>query len=736
MSFKTTIALLAVLFVVAAHFVALELWVRPGREAESERDPGQMLIAADAVPVEDVTGIELRRGERTVKLERRRDGWMQIEPVRFAIEEEAALRLISAAGEVRVHRAFEPGTGDAPPRSELGLDPPRATLRLQWASGGDQMRGVVFHFGDRLTDGRGFATLEGQAGAFLVSGRMLDRVLRADPRQWRPQRLGDLGIPAARHASMLALADRQRQILLQRDDDAWRFAGGDPAESDRIDQMLERLAEMEIGEYLSDDPAALSGYGLDRPWRTVQIRRPSPALTGPDEDVVLTLRIGDEAAGSEDGYYASFSEGEQPSPVVFRLSRSQVEGLDIEPDQMRNPELVRMPLTSVARLRWADEAGEPVEITRDGDYWHFTEGDPGFQPGNRQVFRLVSALLTAEAEAYHDAPRPQQSPVRTVTVAGTMGDELEEIEFYRVPDEVGADEADLPMPVAPGIEQMDADDQWLAYRQDERVGYLVAREDVAPIFDPVVSLRSEHVFTPREEEVEAVTLHRPGGYKLRFIAEQTDPHGPVYWTLEGEQAHDDRTRRRLFESLFTLRADRWLDEVPEAGEQWHRIVLDLRDDRSRELLVDPESGRAVLDDRHGVKVDDDLSGYLTSELRDRRAIPARRADLRKVKITGTADDDATMTLDIDDHRIESDHDDFDHDAALRLLDVLAPMHVEQYIEDDEAHEPLRRIELTTREGQQYTLEVLEQRPLAIVNEQRVQLDEQTWRRLQEPLVTE
>ncbi len=736
MSFKTTIALLAVLFVVAAHFVALELWVRPGREAESDRDAGQMLIAADAVPAEDVTGIELRRGERTVKLERRRDGWMQVEPVRFAVEEEAVLRLIGAAGEIRVHRTFEPGMGDAPPRSELGLDPPRATLRLQWATTGEQMREIIVHLGDRLTDGRGFATLEGEARAFLVSGRMLDRVLRADPRQWRPQRLGDLGIPAARHASMLALADRRRQILLQRDGDAWRFAGGDPAESERIDRMLERLAEMEIGEYLSDDPAALSGYGLDRPWRTVQIRRPSPALTGPDEDVVLTLRIGDEAAGSADGYYASFSEGEQPSPVVFRLSRSQVERLDIEPDQMRDPELVRMPLTSVARLRWADEDSEPVSITRDGDYWHFTEGDPGFQPGNRQVFRLVSALLTAEAEAYHDAPRPEQSPVRTLTVAGTMDDELEKIEFYRVPDEAGRDETELPMPVAPGIEQMDADTQWLAYRQDERVGLLVAREDVAPAFDPVVSLRSEHVFTLREEDVKAVTLYRPEGYKLRFITEQTDPHGPVYWTLEGQQAHDDRTRRHLFEALFALRAAQWLDEVPDAGEHWHRIVIELRNDRTRELLVDPETGRAVLDDRHGVKVDDDLVDSLISELRDRRVIPVRRADLRTVKIAGAADDEAIMTLDIDGHRIESDHEAFDHDAALRLLDVLTPMHVEQYIEDDEAHESLRRIELTTREGRRYRIKVLEQRPLAIVDQQRVRLDERTWRRLQEPLVTE
>ena len=89
MNFKTTIALVALLAVVAAYlyFVVLNA-PEPGdaRPATATKTDGEPLLP-DALPsAREGTTITIERDDQAVTLRREKDNWFEIEPVRFPAE--------------------------------------------------------------------------------------------------------------------------------------------------------------------------------------------------------------------------------------------------------------------------------------------------------------------------------------------------------------------------------------------------------------------------------------------------------------------------------------------------------------------------------------------------------------------------------------------------------------------------------------------------------------------------
>lgn len=592
MNFKTTLVLLLLL----AGITGAYLWVQsigPKGPASNATTP------ATLVSGRSFSQITVKRTDQTIVLEKQDGRWRQTAPVRFPVASESIEELINAGLALSPRETFvfpendELIAEDNQPLATFGLDPPRATISYVSDTGTHSLR-----LGDTNVAGSAYLQTQNDRNVYLVDATLHQLVFGADYRAWRPKTLPTLDASAA---TRIELQHDQTDIRLVRTADGWSLSpdGGERADGDAAMALASVGQQLKPRSYVSDDPEALAGFGLESP---------AAVLTLADaREREETLRIGSFADLNQQTVYATWSDTKQASPVVFTLPAASVAALSrVGVDQLRDPRLVTA-LPGTIRGQLVNRVGrDTIELAQraDGSGYAFIQPQAGYNPDPQIAPQWLTTLVDARPVGSTRAPREAQAPIAIIELKLT-GDRSEFVRLYADRD--------------------GRDDVILAVREGEAVAAMVPRQQLAPLLEPAIRLRDRTMPATPAESLEMIRITRDDGQEFRFNRQSGD------WQLaQGGEDWEVDAFERLLGWLASPRVDEWtsLSELPRGP-----VVRLSTGPEKPAYVFNTEQNLGQRTDLPGVfKISPEFSALVGGEFRNRFVLPKADRTLQRVTL--------------------------------------------------------------------------------------------------------
>jgi Domain of unknown function (DUF4340) len=347
MRWQTTAVLAAILIALGAFYYVYEVRMGPERE-KTEGRKGRVF----AVEPADVTELEIKRTDSTVKLKREGDGWQILAPVNARGDRGPIDETVTSIVTARMDREIE-----ADPKSlgDFGLDRPAAEITLRLKDG--KQAGLVL--GAKSPTGVWVYAREAGKPAVFVVG---DSVLRDTTRpiaEFRDKTVLAFNQP---DVTGLEIDLRDDKIALEQADGRWKLVRPRalPADSDTARDFLEKLRAARVKEFAADSPRSLEPFGLDKPVR-LEIH------TGRDKDrATKTLLVGRPDAAKK-GVYA-MRPGES---TVLLIPEETWTAVPKNVAVLRDKSVVGFDRDKVTRIEIESPKGA-VTLAKEGDRWRIT----------------------------------------------------------------------------------------------------------------------------------------------------------------------------------------------------------------------------------------------------------------------------------------------------------------------------------------------------------------------------
>ena len=205
------------------------------------------------------------------------------------------------------------------------------------------------------------------------------------------------------------------EIRLVKEKDGWRMKtpADVAADSAQVDSLLSSLDTLQQEEVVTETPAGLGEYGLDKPKSTVTV-----TLEGAKDPLVLAL-----GAKTPDGgaLYAK-----TPAQARVFTVGSHLDGaFDKKPFDLRDREVLHVKRDAVRALEVAGPEGSYALSRTEGGDWAFTQ-PVATQAGRWSIDALLGSLESLRMDSVADEspkdlkPFGLDKPVRTVTLG--LGD--------------------------------------------------------------------------------------------------------------------------------------------------------------------------------------------------------------------------------------------------------------------------------------------------------------------------
>ena len=395
MRWQSTIVLAIVLLLVGGFYYVYEVRWAPERE-RGETRKGRIFQAEAA----DVTGVELKRRDDTVRLVRTADGWELKSPVVARGDRARVDETLTTVLTAKVDREIDPkpaGLGD------FGLDKPAAEVTLTLKDG----KTVGVALGNKSPTGVWVYAKETGKPAVVA---LPDSVLREATKPAADFRDRTILTLDRKAVSGFDITADDGTLTVAHAGDGWRITKPVilPADTEAIGDMFDKLTSAKVKEFVAETPPSRSAYGLDRPVRLT-------IYTGKDtERAARTLLVG-RTDTVKKGVYA-MREGESS---VLLLPEDVVKAIPRTVAAVRDKQLVAVDRDKVTRLEVESPKGT-VTLTRDKDRWAIT-APQALAADQVEAGALISRLRDLRAQGFlsDDAsavPRVLAKPTVTVTV--------------------------------------------------------------------------------------------------------------------------------------------------------------------------------------------------------------------------------------------------------------------------------------------------------------------------------
>ena len=344
MRWQTTAVLAAILIVLGAFYYVYEIRLGPEREKVESRK-GRVFTLEPA----DVTELELKRADSTVKLKRESDGWQIQAPVNARGDRGAVDETVTSVVTARMDREIE---ADPKALGDYGLDKPAAEITLRLKDG--KQAGLIL--GAKSPTGVWVYAREAGKPAVFVVG---DSVLRDSTRPVAEFRDKTVLAFEQREVTGLEIDTRDEKIALEQAEGRWKLIRPRPlpADTDTVRDFLEKLRAARVKEFAADAPSSLQPYGLDKPVRI-------DLQTGRDKDrATKTLLIG-RADTAKKGVYA-MRPGES---TVMLIPDETWTAVPKNVAVLRDKSVVAFDRDKVATIQ-IESAKGAVTLAKDGDRW-------------------------------------------------------------------------------------------------------------------------------------------------------------------------------------------------------------------------------------------------------------------------------------------------------------------------------------------------------------------------------
>ena len=754
MNFKTTIFLLVILALVGGYFLLIErhaptTYDRDEWAAQQGAQKGTPLFTADQLPTESVSSVTIQHHQGTpIEMVKQGEAWHQSRPVRFPLKTWSIKQLIDAAAALRYSQRFNPAgtdTGDLPTLEQARLAPPEAvvtlTIKAQSTGGDTEPHTQTIRLGRTGLGGRSYAMINEDPQVYVVDDALHTQVLSGKATEWRQR---SIQAPSEGQADRVLLTRSRRTIELSKNEGRWSLAGEDfgRADTEAVTGLLNAVGSLYISEFVADEPPDLAVYGLTDPATVFTVylsptaaaqaaATPNgpPAATAPTDQPggpaqadaeAYSLSIGAPVDLKNESYFAAWSRVGQPAQVVFAISAADTERFNKSVDDCRDHKITPVKAADVRGLTIEGVHAETVRLTRGVQGWSFDQPGPGFEADSGVTSSLVESVVGAQAvsfEPFKSFEPPQWlsgEPLATVTLAVIAQDDPEAMRVYAGDDDV----------------------TFRVLRRGETVVYVVEADKLGGLFEPVLSLRDRTVVDLPADGVARVTLEHADGTRLAFERLATDGTAATdgfthltsfgvlatgassaagdlgWWRLAGHERFESQAFSELLTKLVPLTAKRWLDAAGStSGEGLSAgrvtVTIDGPSGVAHTVVFDTPGHRGALLDgtvtRQWFEVDDELSGLVAEEFRDRIVLTATADQIDSVTLVGDGNHTTTITRDDSGRFIRDDGQAADQAAAAMLFDTLAGLRVERFVQPQHLPQPPQRVVLKTQDGQTHRL---------------------------------
>jgi hypothetical protein len=369
-------------------------------------------VASDQI--EELT-IKSEHGEQTTVKKNGTD-WQIAAPVTAPGDGGEISGITSGLANLEQQRLIDENPADL---AEYGLAQPR--IEIAFKSGGQERR---LQIGRKTPPGTDlYAKLANEKKVFLISS-YLEGTFNKKTFDLRDKAVLKL---ERDKIDKLEIATPQRTLQFTKADGEWSLAAPVKARGDftTIDGLVSRLNTLQMKSIVTEDPARLAEYGVDKPQATVTIG------SGSSQAVLIIGKTGEEGV-----VYAK----DQSRPAVITIEKSMLDDLTKDPAEYRQKDLFDARAFNSSRIdivRGADTFA--FEKTRsknkDGqDEEKWKQVAPTARDVDQtKVENLVSAVTGARATGFVDstAKTGLDKPELTVSIKFDGGKREEKASFAR-----------------------------------------------------------------------------------------------------------------------------------------------------------------------------------------------------------------------------------------------------------------------------------------------------------------
>ena len=380
MRFKTTLFLLIAVLGLGAFIWLVE---RKADTTERREDRARFAIRVDS---SKVTALELVAGDLQIECEKKGHQWLITNPVKTRADGGEVQRLleelerlprgevITAAEQKRQHLT----------EADYGFVPPRARIVLR-----TEQRDVTILVGrDAALGGSLYIKEDGQPD-IISTGTNILAALPRDVVDLRDRRIFE-GFPA----DVTRVSVRRPEGFLQLVRNAqgmWRIEKplSARAAGPAVQDLLDKLFELRVHDFVADSFAAASLYGLDEPVAQVTV------ASDKQEQTLLLGKLSDQDSGQ---MYATV----QGIEAVYTVPSNSLESLRVKVDSLRDRRLVTVPAYEISYIQM-EEGERVVKLQQTNGVWHVIEPKQ-YRADEQRVQVLLGEWTGARADAYSDDP--------------------------------------------------------------------------------------------------------------------------------------------------------------------------------------------------------------------------------------------------------------------------------------------------------------------------------------------
>jgi hypothetical protein len=407
MSFKTTGVLLAVIIVIGA------VWLFYPRSRQEEPAPAPSVVDT-AKPLFDpqpdsrkIVRVAVERPgkpalvfTRSAKADQpdQMENWQAEEPLAVPIQTWMVDGLVSTFAGLTSQARYELGKSGSPSLEEAGLSPPAAVVTLTDRDG-KQYRIEVGKKAAISADT--YIRIAGESAIHVTPRDLLPQV-RKEFKEYRDKKLTSL-LPANAVSLVIQLEGRTYRFT-RGEAESWTIDEPIKAhgEKEEILALLRKVTALRAQDFIDDQAADLTVYGLDAPYLTLtletetrkQVSGPKgESETQPAEPQYETVREGFRLAvgGFADMKQESRFARLDDQSWVFSLLSKDVEGLRPDLNKLRDPRITRVKAADAEKLTLSAE-GLTVSIFKQDDVWQ----------GSGDLAELEPAAVSDVLEAFED----------------------------------------------------------------------------------------------------------------------------------------------------------------------------------------------------------------------------------------------------------------------------------------------------------------------------------------------
>ena len=375
--------ILAVILLAGLGILTYVAEFRGKEEADKAAAAKEKPLAIDRASLK---AIRITNGNGELRVEKEGEGWKLTAPIPTAADKDAVEGLISSLETAHVERRIK----DEGSRKDFGLDPPRATLQVETAAGG---QGETLAVGDsNPIGGTRYALLPGTNEVAVVSGALGDI---ADKTLFALRDKSLLGLDAWK-MKRFTIERGKETIRMEKPDEGWiiRHPVEAPADGPTITDLLTALQNLRATSIPSETPteADLRRFGLAPPQARL-------VLFQEGWDVDKSVVFGKEEPG---GGRLARTVGRDP---VFVVSADFWPKVTTRLFDLRRKDLLGVQQYRIESVTFA-RAGKPAStLARQKDQTWALTGEATGSVKSETADALLRAISDLKALSFDDNPQ-------------------------------------------------------------------------------------------------------------------------------------------------------------------------------------------------------------------------------------------------------------------------------------------------------------------------------------------